>query len=810
MSDFISDMRNAWRGMRKKPGFALLMVLTLAVGLAANATIFSTIDALILRPLSFPQMDRLMMAWETSPREESFERSNVAPANFLDWKAGSAATLGAFAALEWWDANVGGREVLERVQGYKVSSSFFELLGVRLAFGRGLLPAEEQEGRDRSVVLGDALWRRGYGADPRILSRSILVDGRWYAVVGVAPPGFNFPMGTELWAPLVLPAPGAALRDRHYLMAIGRLAPGSTLEQARARLEVVAARLAREYTRTNSSRGVMVTTLSRGMEDPGVRPVLAVWQAAAFFVLLVACVNVANLSLARGAERQRELAVRAALGASRGRIVRQLATEGMVLAACAAAFSVPLAWWATREIRINMPAEIARFVAGFATLGVSGRSLAFTGLLAVVAAGVFSAWPALRVSRPALSEILHDGGQRGPVGGGRQRGRNALVVAEVACALALMVGGGLAVRTAHRMLAGPIGYNPDRVLSLKLSLPESTYAEPESRRALVRLALERLGAIPGAARVAAANVLPGTGTNYSSTVAIAGQPVPDASEAPAVDARAVSSTYFSTLAIPIFAGRDLSDADSADALPVAVVSRSLAERFWPGRDPLGQRFRAGDEHEPMLTVVGVCGDVVHHWFGRRNAPTFYRPIAQWPPFDVVFAVRSEGEPEALALSARRALRAVAPSVPAYQVWSLRHGLYLSTLGLSYGAAIMSSFALLALVLAFSGVYGVMSYRVALRTSEIGVRVALGATPGAILRLILGQAARLAALGVALGVGLAVGLGRAMAAAFSGAVTLEVALFVTLPLALALAALVAAYLPARRALAVDPTQALKAQ
>jgi putative ABC transport system permease protein len=810
MADFGADLRQAWRAMRQRPGLSILMIVTLAVGLAANASIFSVLDSLVLRPIDLPEVDRLVMVWESAPGEESFERSNVAPANFLDWRAGSAWALSHLAALEWWGASVGGDVVLERVEGFKVSASFFELLGVRPAQGRGFLPDEERPGQERSVVLGHTLWQRNFGSDPGILGRMVVIDGQPYTVVGVAPDGFDFPMGSEIWAPLVVPAAGAAPRDQHYWMSIGRLAPGRTLEQARARLEVIAAQLAQEHPTTNGSRSVVVSSLQGGMEDPGAGPVLAVWQAAAFFVLLVACVNVANLALARGAERRRELAVRAALGAGPGRIVRQLATEGLLLALCSAIGSIPLAWWATRELRDFMPAEIARFVAGFDRIGVDGRSLAFTAVLAILAAALFSAWPALRVARPQLTDVLRDGDRGAGVGLGRQRGRSALVVVEIACALALLVTGGMAVRAAAGMIGGPQGYDPERLLTLHLTMPEETYPEPERRAALARTALERMAALPGVRQASFATHLPATGANSSRAIRLEGEALADPSDPPQADARWMAAGHLETLGIPLLRGRAFTQADDAAALPVAIVSRSMAERFWPGLDPIGRRFQAGDEDAPMLTVVGVCGDVIHHWFSRRNYPTFYRPFEQDPRYSITFALRTEGEPEGLATVARQALRQVAPDLPAYDVRSMRRSIRLSTIGLSYGAAIMSVFALLALILALSGVYGVMSYRVSLRTAEIGLRVALGATSRDVLRMTLGQAAILCGFGLMVGLGLAAGLSRAMSAAFMGAVSQDALVSAALGLLLAVAAIAAAYLPARRALEVDPAEALRVQ
>ncbi len=629
-------------------------------------------------------------------------------------------------------------------------------------------------------------------------------------MVGIAPPGFRFPEGAEAWAPLVLPASDETPRDRHYLSVLGRLRDGHTAAQAQAALDVVAARLARDHPRTNAKRGARVGDFNLGFGDPVLPSLLVIWQAAAALVLLIACVNVANLVLARGAERRRELALRFTLGAGRGRIVAQLVTEGLVAAACAVALSYPLVALATRALRDNMPAEIARFVPGWQQLGADWRTLAFSAVLATLATVAFSLVPALRVSRPDLNDTLRDGGRAATAGVARQRGRNVLVVAQLAAALVLVATAGLAVRSAARLLRGPQGYRPDGLLTFEVSLSEKRYADAERRRAFARNALARLETLPGVTRAALTNALPAHGHFTSRAVEIDGQPLPPGDEAPRVDARWVSHDYLATLGQPLLQGRDLRAGDDESAPAVALVSRSMAQRFWPGQDPLGRRFRVAGSNDAWLTVVGVCGDVVHHWVTRRNTPTFYQPLAQQPRYDLAFALQTPGDPEALADAVRRALAELDPTQPAYGMKSMRRAIAHATIGLQYVAAIMAAFGALALVLAVSGVYGVISYRVSLRTAEIGVRVALGASRGDVLRLTLGQVLRLTALGLALGAALAYAAGQVLSSALRGAVAADPAVLATLTAALASAALLAAWLPARRALAIDPVIALRSE
>jgi putative ABC transport system permease protein len=810
MAQLWSDMRFAVRGMAKQPALSLLVVSTLAVGLAANAAIFSSLDALLLRPLAFPNLPRLVRLYETAPGAAAYDRSNVAPGNFHDWRAQSSDVLGEMVALEWWDANLRGQELPERVSGFRVSPRFFAMLGVAPEAGRGFLDEEGREGGNRRVVLGHDLWQRSFGGDPGVVGRSVLIDGEPHEVVGIAPVGFRFPEGAEMWSPIVLPPAGSATRDAHYLSAIGLLAEGRSVDDAARSMALVAQRLQKDHPDTNASRGLVVAPLQRSYEDIGLRPLFTLWQLAAGLVLFIACVNVANLMLARGAERQREIALRLALGAGRGQIVRQLLTEGLVTSVLAVAVSLPLSAWAAREMRECMPAEIMRFLPGWGGIGVDGRVVAFSIALGLAATLLFTLVPALRASRSVLTDALKEGGRSSTVGAGRQRGRSLLVVTQVAGALALVVVAGLAVKSARTLLLGPQGYDPDHLLTLQVTLPEGRYQEPAARRAFARNTEERLAAIPGVTGVGLANVMPGKNNNSWRPIQIEGEPAFDRSDPPLIDDRAVSPGYFETLRLPLVAGRGLLASDEESTLPVAVVSRSLADRYWPGRDPLGRRFRIGDEHAPWLTVVGVSGNHIHQWFTRRNYPTCYRPFAQDPRTDLSFALRTSADPEPLAPAARRAVSEVDPSQPAYNVWSQRRAISLSTIGLQYVAAIMAVFGGLALVLAISGVYGVMSYRVSLRTQEIGVRVALGASAGDVLQLTMAQAVRLTGAGLLVGAGLGLAASRALSAALMGTIPFDATTFAVATGFLATTALLAAYVPARRALAVDPAQALRAE
>jgi putative ABC transport system permease protein len=810
MEKLRQDVGLALRGLVKRPAATLLMVATLGGALAANAAVFSMIDAIIVRPLSFEAPDTLVLIGEKVADERfSGGPNSVAPADFLDWRSGTDAFSGLAAAV-YWNASLLGPERPERIQGVRVSPGFFEILSTAPALGRGFLKDEEVPGRGRVVVLGYALWARQYGADRSVLGTSVVLDGEPHTVVGIAPQGFDFPMGAEVWAPYAPDAGEVAEREHRWLTVVGRLAPGRTLEQARAQVEGVDQRLHAEHPELLRGRSARLVTLAEGIRDEGVGPFFAVLQLAALLVLLVACVNVANLMLARGTERQRELTLRQALGAPRRRLVRQLVTESAVVALLAAAASLPLSWAATDLLRSSLPASIARFVAGWRELDVDGRTVAFTTLAALGAVLFFGMLPALVTTRSKLALVLREGGRSATAGGRRQRGRNLLVVAEIGVALSLLVASVLSTRSALRMLDGPQGYDPRGLLTAQVSLPSSRYPEPDDQRRFARALLEETRHLPGARLSALTNALPSSNQNYRTSLEVEGEEYRGPGKGARADWRPVTPEYFDTLKLPLLEGRAFDAGDDEGSRRVAIVSRSLAERHWPGMDPLGRRLRSSGDDE-WMTVVGVCGDVIHHWFGARNVPTLYAPLAQHPRAELSVAVRIEhGDPEALDAELRRAVAAVDPEQPVFRLRSQRRAIAETTIGLRLVASIMGAFAVIGLALAASGVYAVMAFRVSQRTQEIAIRVAMGASQRQVVALTLAQAARLTAAGIALGLGLAMALARVMAGAFVGVLSIDPVAFAVVAAALTLVALLAGYVPARRALAVDPTVALRAE
>jgi putative ABC transport system permease protein len=800
------EARHACRSILKRPAMSAIVVITLGLGLGANAAVFSMIDALVLRPFTMHDADRITLVSYTRP-ESLNRREAISPADYLDLKR-QTDVFERLAAFDFWTANLVGKDEPENVQGFFVSADFFPVLGVRPAVGRNFLAEEETIGRHRRVVIGHGLWQRRFASDSSIVGQSIDVDGQQHEVVGIAPPGFDFPMGAQIWAPLAFTAEAAANRRSLYITAIGRLAPGRTLEEAKAQAAAVGERLAREHPDPNRGREVRVYTLAEGMMDIGLGPILSMWQASACFVLLIACGNVASLLLARGAERQRELAVRLAIGASRARVVRELLIESAMLALAAVPAALAVTWASLKLIQAYMPAKIARFVAGWHQMDVDVRLLAFTTGLAIVTAILFGLVPALQASRPRLAETLKEGGRSSTAGGSRLRLRRGLVVAEMALALPLLVAAALSILTVHRFLNGPQGFNPDGLLTMRLLLPDARYPAGDARARFAASVVERLRGTPGVDTAAAINVMPSADNNSGRSIEIDGSPNPDPANAPSVDYRTATPDLFAALQIPIRAGRAFTDGDREDTQPVAIVSESLARRHWPNADPLGKRIKFATG--PWMTVVGVAGDHIHGWFDRRNYPTLYRPFQQAPTSGMALVIRTSRDPAALAADARAAVRAVDPTQPVFDVRPMRQALQERTIGLQYVGAIMFVFGGLALLLAVIGVYGVMANMVTQRTHEIGVRMALGATRRDVLRLTVGQTGRLTAVGVGIGVALSFMLGRLIEAGLLGVASSDARITGGLAAILVASTLAAGYLPARRAASIDPTVALRGE
>ena len=618
------DLRAAWRSLRHQPALTATIVAVLSLGLSANTTIFALADAIVLRPFRFPGVERAAVV-ASDAHARFFSRESVAPADFLDFEQQAADVFERLAAIEWWDPQYVPRGAPQQLNGFKVSPALFDVLRQPAILGRTLV-ATDHTGPPVVVISAD-FWQRQFAGADDVLGRSVRLEGVAHTIVGVMPPSFRVPYGADVWAPLVFTPETQAERGRGWLMVVGRLHASVTPEQAEARLKAILADQKRKFPETHETREVSAFSFTDGFGDPGAGPFIAVWQAAAFVLLLVACANVANLLLARNTERQREFSVRLALGASGGRLASQLIFEGALVAAFASLLAVPLAWAALGAIRSSFPDAVIRFVPGWAYLQLDPRAFMATALMSGAAVMLFALAPAWRAARQNVSDGLRFGA-RLTDGAGRQRARSLLAVSQIALTLALLVGAGLALMAVYRVTEGPLGFDKSSLLVGRVNLPESRYPSAESRQQFVERVLARLTSLPAVKAASVTSIVPYSGQD-SSTSFWREQTQPRPSEAVDVSRRRVSPETFETLGIPLVAGRRLTPADRADAPPVAVVSQSLARRFWPDQSALGQRFRVAADG-PLITVVGVVGDVTQHWLVDPVRPTLYRPYAQDP------------------------------------------------------------------------------------------------------------------------------------------------------------------------------------
>ncbi|HEY0511664.1 MAG TPA: ABC transporter permease [Thermoanaerobaculia bacterium] len=792
----------ALRQLRKTPGFTLVAILTLALGIGATTAIFGGLYGVVLRPLPFPHAERIVFLWSF----DHGEMRSVSPGNFRELQR-SLRSIGHLAAMRGGDFTLSWKEGPERIDGVLATAEYFAAFGARPALGRVFAPDEDRPGRERVAVLSQRLWRGRFAADPRAVGRPILLNGLPYTVIGVMPAGFDLRAdGPELWAPLVLSTADDADFSHSYLRLTGRLRPGIPLARAQGEADAAARRLAAEHPADDQSRGLRLEGLLDGTVG-GLRKRLVVLQGAVLCVLLIACVNVANLLLVRGAGRSREIAVRAALGAGRGRIVRQLLTESLVLGLAGVAAGLLFAQLAVRALKSASPAGIPRL----GQVGLDGPVLAFALAVGLAATLLFGLVPALRLARPDLQGMLKEGGRSLGAGSPRDRMRTALMAVEVALALVLLVGAGLLIRSATRMGEVELGFEPVRVLTARVAVPQGGELNlPRSVQVLERV-IEEIRRLPGVESAAATTILPLSRNNSSSTVNLEG-PEPRPGEELEGNVRVVTPGYFHTLGVPLFAGRDLDGRDRTGSRKVVVVNRSLARRAWPGRSAVGQRLWYYDQ--VWLEVVGVVGDIRQGKLTDDVRPELYVPLEQAPPFlwkpddvSMAVAVRAAGDPARLAGSLRRAALAADSGVPVYDVRTLeeiRASLFALT---RLNTLLLTALGAIGLLLAAVGIYGVIAYFVSQRTQEIGLRMALGATEGRVLALVVRQAMRPVLLGVAMGLAGAAAVTRAIAGILFEVSATDPATFGGVVLVLAAAALLASWLPAKRAARVDPSRAL---
>jgi putative ABC transport system permease protein len=804
------DFRYAVRSLAHNPVFTGAAVLTLALGIGANAAIFTMVDAALLRPLPYPHSERLVMLEE---RTSTGDTDTLSPAMYLDFRRmdSSFAYLAAFRGSSF---NLTGGDRPERVRGTTVTPDFFAVLGVEARFGRTLNALQDKPGSPRTVVLSDALWERRYGGNPAIIGRTIQIDGEAPTVVGVMPPYFQYPPMSGFWMPARYAVPDYPLRptvdqsnrrDTHYFDVVGRLKAGITAAGAKAQADTIAHRLQQRY----GDGEEMVNADLEPLRDDLVgetRPALLVLLGAVALLLLIACANVANILLARGATRQKEIAIRGALGAGRGRLVRQFLTESLTLGVAGGVAGIALAYLALPAIRALLPADA---LAGL-PFALDARVLAFATALSVVSAILFGMVPAFQAARFDLNAVLKQGGRDSASGSRARRVRGALVVGEVALAGVLLIGAGLLVRSFDRLLAVPEGFEPAHVLSLQLALPNAQYPDPASRARFVRSLVDRIDALPGVAGAAAITRLPLNPGNSTRSVDIKGRVSSPNDIAP--DYITVSPDYFRAMGIAVLAGRAFTDRDDADSAPVAIVSRAMARYFWPGRNPVGRWLVTDLGGRPNVScrVVGVVADVRQHGLAENARAALYVPYADdaWPQMS--FVVRARTDPAAAASAVVAAVHSLDQSEPVYNVRTMPDVVAESLAPRRFRMLLIGSFAFAALALALVGIYGVIAYSVAQRRQEIGIRIALGAGGGDVLRTILGDALRLSLAGAAAGVILSLALTRFLSNMLYGIRPADPATFLAVCALLIAAALAAGAIPALRATRVDPLTSLRAQ
>jgi putative ABC transport system permease protein len=833
MSDLIRDLRFAARTLARQPALALASVATLALGIGANTAIFSVVNSALLTPPPFREPGRLVVAWASNPalaRQAGLpDKLPVSTGDFYDWQRDSRS----FSHLALVGADrmtLSGQGEPELLGVVRVSGDFSNVLGTAALLGRTLLPADDAPGKPAAVLLSYSFWQRRYAGDPGVVGRKVYLNNEPLTLVGVMPPRFAFPRGSEMpagygfvadpdaWVPMALPADRRQNRGSHNNIAIGRLRPGVGIAAAEKELRALCDRLAQAHADDDAGWSAHLAPITAEMVGNFRTALLLLW-AAVGFVLLIACANVTNLLLARAASRQKEIAVRTAIGARRGRLVRQLLAESGLLAVAGGAVGVGLAEIGLRLLAAYVPADVA----GAATYALDGRVLAFTATLCLVTSVLAGLVPALQMTRPDLGETLREGTRGGAASSGSRRTRGALVVAEVALAVLLLIGAGLLLRSFVRVLSVDPGFRPAHALAFEIDLPQSGITPPQRLLLFDRIA-ERLRSLPGVSGAAAVSELPLSGNEEIDGFAIEGRPMLKATDMVVADFRAVLPGYFETMGVALRRGRLLNAGDVTARMQVAVIDEGMAHAFWPGQDAIGKRFRgatsrasqAEDPANPWINVVGVVGSVRHSSLNADPRPQLYRLAAQIAnakpgqmPKKMVYVVRSSGDLRALAAAVRRAVHEVDPDQPVANVRTLENVVADSVAARRFNLLLLGLFAALALTLAAVGIYGITTYAVVQRTRELGLRMALGAQPGEVLRLLVAEAGALAGLGLGLGLAAAWALTRVMASLLYGVGSTDPLTYTAVAAVLLLIALTSAWVPGRRATQLDPMTALRA-
>ena len=809
MTNLVQDIRYGVRMLLKNPGFTTIAVLTLSLGIGANTAIFSVVNGVLLRELPFPDADRIVTLWENNT-VDGLERDDVSPANFLDWRERqkSFAEL-AYANPFSFDYVADGEPLTLR--SALVSKGFFDVLGATPLHGRIFTPEEYEAGKNKSVILSYGLWQRRFGSDPNIVGTKLTLDKEPMTVVGVMRPEFRlhlFDVDEELWGPEVITESLKSQRKATYLKVIGRLNTGVTIEQARAEMTGIASNLTAEYPSTNTGIGITAITLPEHLKGKW-RPALLILLGAVGFVLLIACTNIANLLLARGADRERELAIRAAMGAGRGRLLRQLLTESLLIAILGCGIGILIARWCVHLLVAFNPGDIPRIE----HVSLDGTTLIFVTAVGFCTALLFGIAPALKFSRPNLQQSLKESGRT--LAGATSHGlRNALVVTEIALAVVLLIGAGLLMRSFITLINVDPGFAIDRVASLQVFIWDR-YTKPEQRVAFVDETLKRMEQMPDVEAAGITTALPilESSAMTSVPVTIDGRPPVPPGQEPVAQNSTATAGYFNAIGARLLRGRLFNQFDTSDSLKVAIINDTMAKRFWPNEDPVGRKFTlqrgSRSERGPVtLEIAGVVTDLRQDGLEKIPRPEFFRPHSQSPSGSLIYVVRTRSDAAALIPALRDSIWKTSPDQPFYSVTTMDQLVSDSLKARRFNLALLGAFAALALILALTGVYGVMSFVTRQRTHEIGVRVALGAKTRDIAALVLKHGFILAIIGTLIGAIAAFALTRLMSALLFGVTATDPATFALVVVLLPAVALLACYLPARRAMKIDPLVALR--
>jgi putative ABC transport system permease protein len=803
-AEFLRDVRYAIRILLKTPVPTAIAILALALGIGVNVSSFIPISSLLLHPFPYPDLDRVVTVWETLPKQHVLD--TLAPANYLDLK-GQADSYEKLAVYRNTGADLTGGDITERVRGAAVSLDFFPIFKAHAAMGRVFTADDTLHGNSRVVVVSYSFWKSHLASAPDAVGKSISILGSDHKVIGVMPDEFDFPLSSDIWVPLSLDAKRQE-RGAHDLAVLGLLKAGIAPAQASAEAGTIASHLASRYPATNEGRAMQVLSLRDYFLNEGkiTSRFVLVLLFAASFVLLLACANIGNLQLSKAANRRKEIAVRAALGATGPQIARQLLAESFVIALCAGALGLVLATWNNDLTKHIIPPNAMRHVPGLRTMGIDSTVVLLTLAVSLIAGLICSVPSIVQLVRPMrfdLTEALRERSSGGNSSTSRKSIHSALIVFEVALALMLLIGAGLMVRTFESLLTRYQGFDPKNLLTMQVALPASRYQSPAQIGTAYDGIFDKLSETPG---IAAAGLASGLGT--AAHFQIEGRPDPRPGE-PRPELFSVGGRYFEAMKIPVLEGRSIGRQDRADSPAVVMISKTVAQHYWPAASPIGHRISVVTNGQARwLTIVGVCGDVVENWFAGDPAPSAYVPYGQTPSAWAEFDVRTTGDPAGAAPAVRAAFRAFDKTLSVYDVKTMEESNFEERSGVFAAARSMSMYALVALLLASTGIYAVVAYFVAARTHDIGVHIALGASRGDVLKMTMGQTARLIGLGLAIGFVSALLLGRVMSSALFGVVNLQPSTFAVFTALLVVSALFASYLPARRAMQIDPMVALR--